>query len=107
MTCKKQKHTILTYYHTSQECVVWMVEITQDQHKVRLLYAPIQTHESDGRYSGSESGNSEYCLELKLKWALKNCQLQNLRINNHKVHFTVDTGSTINIIDQSTFKDTW
>ena len=75
---------------------------TQDQRQGRNNIRRINTSESEQQSSGSESSNSEYCYAVKR--VSNKTPLAKLKINNHKVPFTVDTGSTINIMERNTFK---
>ena len=61
---------------------------------------PVNT--SDLKETSSESSDSEYCYAVNTKQSKS--PITKLTINNQKVTFTVDTGSTINIIDENTFK---
>ena len=60
---------------------------------------PVNT--SDLKETSSESSDSEYCYAVNTKQSKS--PITKLTINNQKVTFTVDTGSTINIIDENTF----
>ena len=57
---------------------------------------------SDLKETNSESSDSEYCYAVNAKQSKS--PITKLKINNQKVTFTVDTGSTINIVDENTFK---
>ena len=52
--------------------------------------------------TSSESSDSEYCYAVNAKQSKS--PITKLKINNQKVTFTIDTGSTINTIDENTFK---
>ena len=57
---------------------------------------------SNLKETSSESSDSEYCYAVNAKQSKS--PVTKLKVNNQKVTFTVDTGSTINIIDENTFK---
>ena len=61
---------------------------------------PVKT--SDLKEISSESSDSEYCYAVNTKQSKS--PITKLTINYQKVTFTVDTDSTINIIDENTFK---
>ena len=65
--------------------------------KIRPVVGP-----PDNQSESSSSDESSYCYAVKT--TAKNNPTTKVTINKHQVKFTVDTGSTINVIDQSTFK---
>ena len=62
---------------------------------------PVNT--SNLKETNSESSDSEYCYAVNTKQSKS--PITKLKVNNQKVTFTVDTGSTINIIDENTLGD--
>ena len=94
----KDCRNCLKYNHFARVCRSSRQERSEEQnqrrHKTNIR--PLNTPVSD---NDSESGNSDkYC------YAVKNKDRRNpvtkLMINNRNVKFTVDTGSSINVIDQ-------
>jgi hypothetical protein len=65
--------------------------------KIRPVVGP-----PDNQSESSSSDESSYCYAVKT--TAKNNPTTKVTINKHQVKFTVDTGSTINVIDQATFK---
>ena len=64
---------------------------------------PVNT--SNLKETSSESSDSEYCYAVNAKQSKS--PITKLKVNNQKVTFTVDTGSTIKIIDENTFIKHW
>ena len=73
----------------------------QNQPRRRDNIRPVQTEE-DKLQSSSESSESDYCYAVNTNY--NKAPTTKLKINGKNVKFTVDTGSTINIIDENTFK---
>ena len=73
----------------------------QNQPRRRDNIRPVQTAE-DKPQSSSESCESDYCYAVNTNYS--KAPTTKLKINGKNVKFTVDTGSTINIIDENTFK---
>ena len=73
----------------------------QNQPRRRDNIRPVQTAE-DKLQSSSESDESDYCYAVNTNY--NKATTTKLKINGKNVKFTVDTGSTINIIDENTFK---
>ena len=97
----KECRNCLKYNHFARVCRSSRQERSEEQNQRRekTNIRPLNTPVSD---NDSESGDSDkYC------YAVKNKDRRNpvtkLMINNRNVKFTVDTGSSINVIDQETF----
>ena len=73
----------------------------QNQPRRRDNIRPVQTAE-DKLQSSSESSESDYCYAVNTNY--NKAPTTKLKINGKNVKFTVDTGSTINIIDENTFR---
>ena len=73
----------------------------QNQPRRRDNFRPVQTAE-DKPQSSSESSESDYCYAVNTNY--NKAPTTKLKINGKNVKFAVDTGSTINVIDENTFK---
>ena len=63
---------------------------------------PVHTPANDNQSSSESSDSEGYCYAVKTN--PRKSPITKLKINNQKVQFTVDTGSTINLINEDTFK---
>ena len=68
------------------------------RNNIQLVNTPANDNQSSSESSDSEG----YCYAVKTN--PRKSPLTKLKINNQKVQFTVDTGSTINLINKDTFK---
>ena len=62
---------------------------------------PVDISDNTSDSSISSESSSSYCYAVHIKE--KKNPITKIKINKHHVKFTVDTGSTINVIDQTTF----